>query len=169
MGILLNHKFPIDWILVILTMQLFLVFMVPGFHIFKMLLAFVVHKFWTAFFMLFISHNVAAALIYVGTNKFCKKWVHGKLKGSKYYNFVCFESKKKPIQTGLIMRQIAVPFPIKNALVALGGTNFIFYLLTLWPKVIYMTSLSVFYAVSIRSLSEIYGSQKQEGESIESF
>lgn len=67
----------------------------------------------------------------------------------------------------MIIRQIGVPYPMKNALVAIGDCGFFYYQLTLQPKVIYATSLTVFYSVSIRSLSELYGSQRQEGETDE--
>lgn len=96
-GYFVDHSFPYDWICVILVMQLFLLFMVPGFHLFQTLLSFTIHIFWKAFLMIWASHNFAAVVVYLMTKVLCKKKINNHLKGSKYYRFVIFESKSKPI------------------------------------------------------------------------
>ena len=156
-GFFINRAFPFDWLLVIAFIQLFLLFMVPGFHLFQTLLSFTIHRFWKSFFMIWVSHNVAATIVYLLATVVCKESINDRLKSSKYYKFVLFESKKKPIQTGLIMRQIGIPYPMKNALVALGGSGFGYYLLTLWPKISYSTAISAFFGVGLRNIGELYG------------
>lgn len=64
------------------------------------------------------------------------------------------------------MRQIGVPYPVKNALVAIGDTGFVYYLVTLWPKITYSTAISVFFGVGLRSLGEIFGGS-EKGETKE--
>ena len=75
-----------------------------------------------------------------------------------------FESQRIPFLSGLLIRQVSIPYPIKNSLVALGGVPFHIYLLTLWPKISYTTALSVFYSISIRNFSELLGSHHHKGE-----
>ena len=55
-----------------------------------------------------------------------------------------------------------MPYPMKNALVALGDTGFVYYLITLWPKISYSTALNVFFAVSLKNVSELYGSHDKD-------
>jgi len=40
-------------------------------------------------------------------------------------------------------------------------------MLTLWPKITYSTALSVFYSISIRNFSEMFGSHNHKGETEE--
>jgi hypothetical protein len=117
--------------------------------------------------MLIIGYNFSAIVMFLLARVCCVKKIDLKMKDSKYYNFVKFESARAPVISGLLIRQIGVPYLIKNSLVAVGGTPFYIYMLTLQPKVWYSTALSVFYSITIRNFSELFGSHKHRGETLE--
>lgn len=125
--------------------------MVPGVHVFEVILSFTMHSFWAPWLMMLISHTVSSTVIYVIIGTCLKNFFDEKLKHSRFYRFVLHEGKKNPISVGLLIRSIAIlNYALKNVICSLGGLGYFAYMITYVPMSMLSATLYIWIGSNLK-------------------
>lgn len=110
--------------IIFLIMFVWLVFPLPGFNIFSMLVALAFQRFLPPFFLFFSSQIAAAIFLYLITKYAFRKRLIKKFSENILYQFLLHNGKKSPFLLALGVRFIEIQASYKNVMLTLAKIKF---------------------------------------------
>ena len=131
--------------------------MLPGVHVFELILSFTMHNFWRPWFMMLISHTLSSTIIFVVIKSCLKNFFDARLKHSRFYRFVLHEGKNNPISVGLLIRSIGIlNYALKNLICSLGGLGYFSYMITYVPMSMLSATLYIWIGSNLKKADEMF-------------
>ena len=157
---LAKSRTPLSIMVLVLVQLVFAVIpFLPGLSTYNIMQAFFLHDFPLSFAISFGGCYLGSLLVFLLTKSCFHQRVYKKFKGLIIYKILLKETKKKPIQTGIMFNFLFVPVSVKNYLIGISELRFYHCLVVFPPGHSLLCALCAMIGAKMNDLSDLMGAK----------